>query len=424
MLNDPQPERFDAIVVGGGLVGACAALALARDGRAVALVDRRRPTIHRGALGFDLRTVALNHASAALLAELGIWSKLDVCVYQRVAVWEEAGTALLTFTAEEAGVADLGAIAEVGNTTALLWAAADALPNVTIVCADVDAIDASANGAYPIRVALGARSMATHLLVAADGADSTVRRLLGVPAALRPSPHTAIATVIETARPHEGTALQCFLRDGPLALLPLPQRDGRHYCSVVWSQSPDVAERRLALDDMAFAHEVESASARRLGSVRAVDRRVAVPLRQQLADDFCPRPGIVLIGDAARVLHPLAGQGVNVGLEDVLVLSEIAARVPPSAWSGADVWRSFARRRRLRARMMLAAMDAFRRAYGLDDPLRSFLRNRTVAALNTAVPIKRTLIREALGAGAFALVPARAVRAYATLHPGGGEWRL
>jgi 2-polyprenylphenol 6-hydroxylase len=409
-------DDYDVVVAGGGLVGATAALALARCGRSVALIDRQRPVVRRGALGFDVRTVALNLASERLLAELGVWHRLDVCRYRRVVVWEETGSAMLEFLAEDAAVKDLGAIAEAGPATHVIWQAADDEPRLTSIRGELTAVEPAAAGPAPrgrsrtpgggagsaVKIALGDRRLSARLLIAADGAESTVRRLLGVPAEIRATPHMAIATVVEMAGTHEATAWQRFLHDGPLALLPLPGRS-QHVCSVVWSQSRAEAERRMQLDDAAFRSELQMASEGRLGSVREVDRRASFVLRQQLSADFFPAPGVILVGDAARVLHPLAGQGVNAGLEDVRELVAIAAAVEASDLPRPDVWRGFARRRRLRSRLMLRAMDAFRQAYAIEDPVLQWLRNVGVRRLDAMPPLKRTLIMEALGIGPFSL---------------------
>jgi 2-polyprenylphenol 6-hydroxylase len=406
-------EQYDVIVIGGGLVGATAALALARQGRSVALVDRQRPVIRPGTLGFDLRTVALNEASERLLAELGVWHRLDACRYRRVVVWEETGTAMLTFRAEDAGADSLGALVETGPATAKVWEVAGDEPGLEYVQGEVTAVETAAEAqnawrahrrsAAGVTVVLGDRSLRGHLLLAADGSESTVRRLLGVTTQLQPTPHDAVVTIAETTEPHGGAAYQRFLRDGPLALLPLPSRDGRHFCSVVWSQSHVEAERRTQLGDRAFRAELEWASESRLGAVRAVDRRVTFVLRQQLSSTFFPAPGIVLLGDAARVLHPLAGQGVNVGLEDVGELVALAAALDPEDLGDPLLWRGYARRRRLRARLMLRAMDLFRTAYALDGPVLQWLRNVAVSTLDAVPRAKRTLINEARGRGAFSL---------------------
>jgi 2-polyprenylphenol 6-hydroxylase len=389
----------DVLVVGGGLVGATAALALARAGRRVVLLDRAEPQVTRGRLGFDVRTVALNAASADLLGELGVFASLAGCPFDRVHVCEELGTRYVEFSAAEVDRHELGWIIEVSPAVDTLWRVLRGEPRAQLVLGSIDAV---APAAAAVEVAAGEERITAALLIAADGAQSSVRRLLGVAAARFETGQAAIATVIETERPHEGIAWQCFRRDGPLALLPLPPRDGRHFCSVVWSQSEVVAAAAMREDDAAFVASLERASGHRLGVVRAVDARFCFPLEQRVAASFQPVPRVLLIGDAARVLHPLAGQGVNLGFEDVREVQRVALRVEPQALGDAELWRGFARRRELRAQLMVRAMDAFANAYRLADPGLAWLRNMAVQLLNDAPPLKRQLIREALGYGILA----------------------
>jgi 2-octaprenylphenol hydroxylase len=390
---------FDVLVAGGGLVGATAALALARAGCRVALIDRAEPRESRGRLGFDVRTVALNAASADLLRELDVFDSLEACPFERVHVCEELGTRYIEFSASEVDRAELGWIVEVSPAVVALWRALAADPRVALIPGSIDAV---ATGTAAVEVASGERRIAAQLLIAADGAHSSVRKLLGVDAARFETGQAAIATVVETERPHDATAWQCFRRDGPLALLPLPVRDGRHFCSVVWSRLEQVAAATMREDDAAFVATLERAVGRRVGAVRAVDQRFSFPLEQRVAASFQPAPRVLLIGDAARVLHPLAGQGVNLGFEDVREVHRVVSRVDVHTLGDAALWRGYARRRELRAQVMVRAMDAFSNVYRIADPGLAWLRNMAVDVLNQAPPLKRQLIREALGYGILA----------------------
>jgi len=389
----------DVLVAGGGLVGATAALALARTGLSVALVDRDEPSIIRGRLGFDPRTVALNPASVELLTELDVWPAFAPCAFQSVYVCEERGTRHIEFHAAEVERRELGWIVEVSASVGVLWAALKRQDNLTVVIGNIEDMTAAAAA---VRVQAGDTQLTARLLIAADGANSSIRAKLGVDASRFQTHQAAIATVVETQRPHCGTAWQCFMRDGPLALLPLPVRDGRNFCSVVWSQSETTAAQLMALDDANFALRLEQASDARLGTISAVDRRFCFPLEQLVAGSFLPAPRVLLIGDAARVLHPLAGQGVNLGFEDLSEVLRVARRVGPADLGDPQLWQGFARRRRLRAELMVRAMDAFAMVYRISDPGLNWLRNVAVDLLNGAPPLKRQLIREALGFGVFA----------------------
>ena len=210
----------------------------------------------------------------------------------------------------------------------------------------------------------------------------------------------ALATIAKTRRPHGDTAWQRFGATGPVALLPLT--DERHV-AVIWSASESVSARLAALDDAAFVAALTDETEGIMDGFEAVDRRVSFPLRQTLATDLNPSPRTLIIGDAARTLHPLAGQGVNVGLEDVRALAAHAA-------TGGDLgalgrWRDFARARRVRSKVMMAAMRALLAAYcgaHAANPWIRLARNATIRGIDASPKVKAHLIREAFGLGPFA----------------------
>ena len=377
---------YDAVVVGAGLVGATAALALGRAGRRVALVDRRRPAATPGRLGFDVRTVALTPAG---LAHLGV--DVPGAPIRRMRVWEEEGTGCVDFDGRAAGCDALAHVVEVGATSAALWQACEALAGVDVRCGTVTGLS---EGAVAMRVACGDDALFARLVIAADGAESEVRRLAGVELLDRGEFDAALATVVRTERVHGGTALQRFGRHGPLAFLPL--RDA-HCSAVIWSQDRAACERLRALDDESFAAALHAASEGALGRFEAVDERYAFPLAQRLVRDFNPRPRLLLIGDAAHTVHPLAGQGVNLGIEDAARVVEVSAGA--TDLGAPNLWRGFARRRRARAEAMVALMTALRAAYGYGGPVGRWLRNFGVRGLDGAPAAKRWLMREAMGQG-------------------------
>ncbi len=205
---------------------------------------------------------------------------------------------------------------------------------------------------------------------------------------------------MRTEQGHGGTCLQRFLLGGPLALL--PTGDAR-LSSVVWSQPPDEAERRAKAPEGDFCLELERCLEARFGKVEAVDARVVFPLTQTLASNFNPHHRVLLIGDAARVVHPLAGMGANIGFEDVRdLLAELAGIGAEQDTGAPGIWRRFARQRRLRSQMVLALMSGFRRAYSAGGPLASWVRNAGVGWLDRAEPLKAQIMKEALGAGPLA----------------------
>ncbi len=404
---------YDIAVVGAGLVGAAAALGAAQLGLRVLLIDRAEPVWRPGHLGMDIRNVAVSPASQALLHDLGVWAEQQAVAYSHMRVWEERGTRVIEFDAADVQRGELGWILENGPLVAALWSRLRAHDGVTLQASDLLVGLELGDAAVELRMAparieedgqpkAGSWTTRARLVVAADGARSVVRTLLDVALETFETGHHALATVVRTSSPHQGTAFQRFLLDGPLALLP-----GKHpqHCSVVWSQSPAAAERRAALSAQAFCSEITVATEKCLGEVEAVDERLVFPLQQQLVSSFHPVQRVLLIGDAARVLHPLAGLGANLGFEDVRDLLDQLEVLRPGIDPGArGLWHAFARRRRARGRLMLELMAGLRRIYGSSDPLLLWLRNIGVSWIDAAAPVKRQIIREALGLGPIARV--------------------
>ncbi len=388
-------DNPDVAIIGCGPVGAAAALGLADAGRRVALIDKKRPPPQLGRFGGDLRAMALSPASQALLAELDLWQRLRPTPYRLMRVWEERGTAELRFDAAEAGRAELGWIQESGPLSEAAWARLAEHPNVELLLGE----SPSAVTPTPPAVALqvGRRRLSAALLIVADGAQSPVRRQLGVKAQAWDPQQVAIASIVRTSRGHANTAWQRFLLDGPVALLPCADAQT---AALVWSQSPAAAERRMALTEAAFCAELTCATEACQGEVEAVDRRLRFPLAQSVARTFSPHHRVLLIGDAARVVHPLAGLGLNLGFEDVSGLLRTAkGALDPGA---PGLWRTFARRRRARALGMAHFLSALQGFYGLSQPAVGWLRNIGVRMVNNSAPIKRQLISEALGLGPLA----------------------
>jgi 2-octaprenylphenol hydroxylase len=236
------------------------------------------------------------------------------------------------------------------------------------------------------------------LVVAADGALSRVRKMMDFQSREWDYGHRAIVATIETEYTHEATAWQRFLPSGPLALLPLPGNDSHHYCSIVWSLQEHLVDDLLGLGDDAFRAELTRASERRLGNILGSSPRFAFPLRQRHAVDYV-QSGVALVGDAAHTIHPLAGQGINLGLQDVAVLAEeiIAGHHCAVSPGQLELLRRYQRRRKGENLLMMSAMDGFKRLFEQDSlPLR-WLRNAGMRSVDQMLPLKRQLIRHAMG---------------------------
>ena len=393
-VND-HADYADVMVVGGGPVGAAVALGLADAGRQVALIDKMRPQTQPGELGADLRAMALSPASQALLAELDLWRPLRPTPYGSMRVWEERGTAELRFEAAEVDRAELGWIQESGPLSEAAWARLAEHPKVQCLVGESPSAVRTTPSEAVLQVA--GRELSAALLIVADGAQSSLRRQLGVEAKVWEVDQVAVASTVRTSKGHANTAWQRFLLDGPVALLPCADAQTS---ALVWSQSPEAAARRMALSEAAFCAELTRATESCQGEVEAVDRRLRFPLAQSVARTFNPHHRVLLIGDAARVVHPLAGLGLNLGFEDVSGLLRTAQGALDLGAPG--LWRVFAGRRRARALGMAHFLSALQGFYGLPQPAAGWLRNFGVRMVNSSPLIKRQLVAEALGLGPLA----------------------
>lgn len=388
-------------VVGSGVVGAAAALQAARLGADVWLFEPRPPaTVDAGPrpgpddlAAWPNRHVALSPASQDFIADLGVPATFSAGPFDRMQVWEQLGTAALDFSAREVGAAQLATMAELPDLVAALWSRVCDTPAIRRVEEPIDGIDGQ-GAQWQLRDGAGAELLVDWVL-AADGARSAARELTGQHAHSRATGHSALATVVRTARPHGNVARQRFLVDGPLALL--PTREPK-VVSVVWSQPPEAAQARLALPDEAFCHALELASEQVLGAVQAVGRRGAFPIVELMAADFAPARGLAFLGDAAHVVHPLAGLGVNLGLEDVIALRPVlSAALAQDAASERAAWRRWRRQRRARSVLVQRSLTGLQRLFAVEAPLTSWVRNLGVRAVSRAGPMRRAIIREAMG---------------------------
>ena len=384
----------DIAVVGGGMVGAAAALALVQAGFSVLLLEAG-PAPQPPAAELDLRVVALAPSSARLLAELGVWAKLDaarLCAYRAMHVRDADSGAELDFDSSLLDAQCLGWIAENRLLQWALWQALDAAGvRVQADCA-VRALHAQ-EGHAELELADG-RALRVRLALAADGRDSPLRSAAGIAVRGRDYAQRALVAHLHCARPHRHAAWQRFLPGGPLALLPLA--DGR--VSLVWSLPNEEAQRMLALDEAAFAQAVGAASDFCLGVLQPATPRAAFPLRLAVADAFAA-PRLALLGDAAHAVHPLAGQGVNMGLRDV---AELRAVLRAAHARGADigapaVLARYARRRRSADAGDAWGVDALARVFAWQAAPLIAARALGVAVVQRSAALKRAFATHAAG---------------------------
>ncbi|MDO8698761.1 MAG: 2-octaprenyl-3-methyl-6-methoxy-1,4-benzoquinol hydroxylase [Pseudomonas sp.] len=392
------------IIVGAGMVGSALALALQHSGLQIMLLDGGplsvKPFDQAGV--FEPRVSALSAASQRILERLNVWPGIAArraSPYGEMQVWDGSGTGQVHFSAASVHAEVLGHIVE---NRVVQDALLDALYDVDLgILPNARLEQLRRSGDDWLLTLTDGRELRAPLLIAADGANSAVRRLAGCATREWDYLHHAIVTSVRCAKPHQQTAWQRFTDDGPLAFLPLAGRtgdDGEQWCSIVWSVTPSEAERLMALDDAAFRYALGKAFEWRLGEVLEADPRHCIPLRQRHAKRYV-EPGLALIGDAAHTIHPLAGQGVNLGFLDAAVLAEVLLHALERGENPADirVLSRYERRRMPHNLAMMAAMEGFERLFQADPlPLR-WLRNSGLNLVDGLNEAKALLVRQALG---------------------------
>lgn len=377
------------------MVGAVCALALARRGFAVALLEAREPAPWSATEPEDLRVIALAPSSARLLDDLGVWRSIEaarVSPYRRMCVWDGASGAELVFDAAREGRAQLGWIVENKLVARTLWDALGAA-GVRRVCPGHVASFTPREDRVAVELGDG-EMLSAALLVIADGAGSALREQAGIAVRGRDYHQRAVVAHVETERGHEASAWQRFTDEGPLALLPLG--DGRS--SIVWSLPGTRAREVLAMDDAAFLDAAGIASDFRLGTINSTTPRASFPLRLQIAERFAAGR-CVLIGDAAHAVHPLAGQGANLGLRDVAELASVLgdARDAGGDFTAPHVLQRYARRRRSAGTLDACTFDAIERMFAWQTPAWATLRGVGMRTVNAIEPLKRRLSEHAAG---------------------------
>lgn len=377
--------HFDIVIVGGGLTGTAMALALKHSPYRVALVEPRPPQVL--AEDWDARVYAYSPGNVNWLKDLGGWAEpvRAQAIHAMRIFGDEGGR--LEFDALETGLPELAWIAENGRLQYALWQAAGRAGNIDFIAARPEAV-AWGEGRHALILADG-RRLECDLLVGADGASSWLRDQAGIGFSVKDQHQAGVVANFETDRPHRGIAWQWFREDSVLAYLPLPGRR----ISIVWSTHEDAVPDRLARSADEFAADVAEAGYHMLGDLRLITPQAAFPLKIRRADEWV-RPGLVLIGDAAHTVHPLAGQGVNLGFRDCRLLAEMLA----SGGNPGAIGRlqAYAVRRMEDVASMQFTTGGLKKLFNNADPAVRGLRNAGLGLTNGQDWLKQALMRHAV----------------------------
>lgn len=390
-------QTYDVIVAGGGMVGLAVACGLHGSGLKVAVLEREAPVEQAADAAHALRVSAINAASERLLQHLDVWNSIlatRASVYHGMEVWDRDSFGRIEFNDAHQGLPHLGHIIENSVIHQALWKKAGELNDITLISpAELQQVAFGDNEAF-VTLADGTM-MSARLMVAADGANSWLRNKADIPLAFWDYEHHALVANIRTELPHGAVARQVFHGDGILAFLPLSDP---HLCSIVWSVSPQEATRLRSMPKALFDQQLSVAFDMRLGLCSVESERQTFPLMGRYARNFAAHR-LALVGDAAHTIHPLAGQGVNLGFMDAAALTGEIRRLHQQ---GKDIGqhlylRRYERSRKHSAAMMLAGMQGFRELFNGNNPAKKLLRDIGISLADTLPGVKPRLLRQAMG---------------------------
>ncbi len=391
-------QHYDIIIVGGGMVGATFACALGDSSLKVAVVEAYQNDFDWPEGSHDIRVSALTHASQHIFENLCVWESMQqegIAAYNKMHVWDATGQGQIHFDSIEVGQADLGHIVENRIIQKAVQARLYDFDNIDLLM-PVKLQSMQMKGAGVELVTAEGLSLTADLLVGADGANSWVRKQTGITLSTWAYHQTAVVCNVRTSDSNQNACWQQFMSTGPLAFLPLP--DGQS--SIVWSTTEEKAQALINMDEQAFNQELQLTFGSSLGRTELSSERGAFPLRFRHANQYV-QENVALIGDAAHTVHPLAGQGVNLGLLDAVVLAEelLRARENCQEIGTLSTLRRYERRRKGDNMAMLAAMDGFKRLFSNNFLPLKLLRNSGLNVADKLNPIKNLFIKRAMGLG-------------------------
>ncbi|MUJ25855.1 FAD-dependent 2-octaprenylphenol hydroxylase [Aliivibrio fischeri] len=389
-------QSVDIAIIGGGMVGLTVAAALENSGLRIAVIESQLPEEELASLP-DIRVSAISRASENILNHVGAWQGVlsrRAAPYTSMRVWEQDSFAKIEFEAEDIAQHNLGHIVENRVIQLSLLDKISKQENVTLLAPERCTNIMFGESEAWINLESG-KAITAKLVVGADGANSWLRNQLDIPLTHWDYGHSALVANIRTVDTHNATARQIFRPEGPLAFLPLGEPN---LSSIVWSLDPLQAEDLVSMPEDDFNKRLTTAFDNQLGLCSVEGARQAFPLKMRYAKDFV-RDRAVLVGDAAHTIHPLAGQGVNLGLADAAALAEtILALQNESKDIGLKVHlRSFERWRKAEAAQMIASMQGFKELFSGSNPVKKFIRGLGMSLTNELSPVKDECLKRALG---------------------------
>ncbi len=391
-------ENFDVVIVGGGMVGAAVACCLGGSDLRVAVIEQQLPEAFDPSQPHDLRVSALSIASKQIMEMVGAWEGVYTrrcCPFKRMRVWETIGNT--EFNSDAIDYPELGFIVENRVTQLAFLDRLLAFENITLFCpATIKNLNYTPeNPEHSAEIELqDGKILLTKLLVAADGGQSRIRQLCGIGVNSRDYQQQALVLYVETDYPQQNITWQRFVPSGPQAFLPLTG----NYASLVWYNSSDEIRRLKALPDKELLYELSKTFPDNLGQINAILGKVSFPLRCQHAQNYVKK-GVALVGDAAHMINPLAGQGVNIGLLDAAALAEVVLNAYQQGKSFADpaVLKGYEKMRRHENLAMLTLMDVFYHVFSNEILPVKVLRNFGLGLAERVLPAKNKLMRMAMG---------------------------
>ena len=417
--QDTEINQFDIAIIGGGIVGLSFANELIASDFSVVIIERNE--LEAISEQTSCRVSAINLSALKRFRQTGLFQSLvsqtsgsqsqlaqRVCLFEKMFVWDQTGVGQIQFDSAELGVPELGAIIENNVLQQMLLDKVKAADNITYLCPqDITQIDyrlaeaeqiasaqaASAQAVSIITLSSGKKIQAT-LLVGADGVNSNVRKAASIQRVKQSYLQQALVCNVVTHESHQNTAWQCFMPSGPLAFLPL--YNGKS--SIVWSLDEEAAQHTMGLDDKAFKLALAEASEFRLGEIDDVEQRFLFPLSHGHVNEYV-KPGLVLIGDAAHNIHPLAGQGANLGIADAFALANVicTARKADRQWAALHTLSKYQRQRKGANQLMEMSMTGFKELFGQKNALLSEVRNAGLTLVDHIPALKYRIIKQALG---------------------------